>query len=219
MSFLVTRIRNTEAAKCCRLWHYSKTIPGGSLLSYGVVEDGQPIGAVIYGGGANSNIHKPFGLARHEVVELVRVALRGHKAPVSQIIAVTLRMLHKDCPSIRLVVSYADTAQGHHGGIYKAGGWSYLGESASSRPVVNGRPMHKRTMSSRSPNGYKSDHWVNEKPKHKYAMGMDAETKKMLDAMSKPYPRAQSIDSDVVTIQVTEGGATPTCALTELVAV
>lgn len=213
MSFRVTRVSITDALRCCKLWHYTKTMPTAGATCYGVTEDGKPIGVVVYGMGANSMIHRPFGIMRHEAAELTRVALCRHKTPVSQIIAVTLRLLRKDCPSLRIVISYADTAQGHTGGIYKAGNWSYLGESVSSVPVIAGKPRHKRTISSKNPNGYTSSDWAVQKPKHKYAIGLDQDMKMLLQSMSKPYPCAQSIVSDAGTIHVQEGGATPTCAL------
>ena len=41
--------------------------------------------------------------------------------------AIALRLLARHSPGLRLVVSYADPAQGHVGTIYQAAGWTYLG--------------------------------------------------------------------------------------------
>jgi len=38
-----------------------------------------------------------------------------------------LRKLKKHAKGLKLVVSYADFNQGHHGGIYQATNWIYVG--------------------------------------------------------------------------------------------
>ncbi|MBI4128628.1 MAG: protein Mom, partial [Parcubacteria group bacterium] len=60
----------------------------------------------------------PFGLTQLEVCELVRVALRAHHSPTSKIVAIAVRMLRKENPGIRMLVSYADLQQQHVGTIY-----------------------------------------------------------------------------------------------------
>ena len=121
---------SAEAARyACKHWHYSCSVPFGKSVKIGVWEDGQFIGVIIYAQGANYNIAKPFAMRQEQVVELCRVALKGHKAPVSRIVAISLRLLKKVCPGIELVVSYADADQGHYGGIYQAGNWIFIGVS------------------------------------------------------------------------------------------
>ena len=106
-----------EAAKHAVVnWHYSGSLPVGKSVKVGAWEDGKFIGVVIFAYGANNNIGKPYGLQQVECCELVRVALANHKTAVSKIVAIALRFLKKHSPGVRLVVSYADTAQGHHGG-------------------------------------------------------------------------------------------------------
>src|SRR5688572_27900813 len=108
-------------------WHYSRRMPRCKLAKIGAWEDGRFIGAVVFGRGATPNIGSPFGLDQTEVCELVRVALRDHRAPVSQIMAEARRKLRETSPGLRVIVSFADTAQDHHGGIYQADNWIYLG--------------------------------------------------------------------------------------------
>lgn len=116
-----------EAAKfAVENWHYSKTMPKSKLAKFGVWEQGKFIGAVIYGVGATSDLVKSYGLDATQGCELVRVALTKHKTPVSRIIAISLRILKKQYQNLRLVVSFADPAQSHHGGIYQAGGWVFF---------------------------------------------------------------------------------------------
>lgn len=110
-------------------WHYSRTMPAGKNVYVGAWESAKFIGAVIFGmGSGNATNGTRFGLVRTgQMAELTRVALTEHKTPVSRIVAISLRMLRSQSPGLRLVISMADPKQGHHGGIYQAGGWVYTG--------------------------------------------------------------------------------------------
>ncbi|MGR3179936.1 MAG: Mom family adenine methylcarbamoylation protein [Candidatus Anammoxibacter sp.] len=131
-------------------WHYSESMPTGKLVKYGVWENDKFIGVVIYGRGANKSLGSCFGLMQTEVCELVRIALTEHEAPVTKIVAITLRLLKKGNPGIVLVVSYADeTNQNHKGTIYKAGNWEYLGLSTDVGYIVDGKPMHRRSLNAK----------------------------------------------------------------------
>jgi len=131
-------------------WHYSQSMPSGKLLKYGVWENNKFIGTVIYGRGANNNAAKSFKLKQTECCELVRVALNKHKTPTTKILAITLRLIKKHNPGIKLVFSYADkTNQGHKGTIYKAGNWEYLGERTTNKDayyIINNKKVHGRSV-------------------------------------------------------------------------
>lgn len=207
-------------------WHYSKQIPSGKLVKIGVWEDERFVGSVIFGRGANNHIGTPFGLTSTEVAELVRVALRDHVSPVSRIVSIALRMFRRQSPGIRLIVSYADPEQGHHGGIYQALGWVYSGPStAQSKVVINGREMHKRSASARW--GTASVQRLSEKGidvkrgpvrwKHTYLLPLDDEMRVQIAPLAKSYPkRAESPRAGNGSPAGTpggEGGAKPTPAL------
>jgi hypothetical protein len=105
------------AAKfACKNWHYSKSLPAGKLAKLGAWEDGSFIGCIVFGWGANKNMAQVYGLKQTECAELVRIALTDHKNTVSRIMAVSIKFLKRQSPGVRLLVSYADPAQGHHGG-------------------------------------------------------------------------------------------------------
>ena len=182
-----------EAAKfAVEKWHYSRCIPKSKLAKFGVWEDGKYIGAVIYGVGATADLVKRYGLEPIQGCELVRVALTGHKTEVSRIVAITLRLLKAKFSGLRLVVSFADPAQGHHGGIYQAGGWTFTGGSAISDEYIylgkqwQGRAFrHKFKGMENHPNVQK----VKGTSKHRYLMPLDAEMRKQIEPLAKPYPK------------------------------
>jgi len=128
----------------CEHWHYAFIIPRSRLVSFGVWEDGIFIGCVVFGMGANYNMASPFGLRPHEVVELVRIALTTHRSPVSRILSIATKLFRKHSPNVKLIVSYADTSYGHHGGIYQASGWRYIGSRKQEQFLINGVKTHKR---------------------------------------------------------------------------
>lgn len=204
-----------QAAKyACEHWHYSKCMPAGKLVKIGVWENNRFIGAVVFGSGANRNIGSPYQLNLTQVCELVRVALRAHQAPVSKILAVACRTLKAKFLGLTTVISYADPEQGHHGGIYQACGWTYVGRSKAQQAViVNGKMMHKRSASA----AYGTIKGLRKSApfwKHTYAHGLNDLAKQKLCAYSKPYPkRARSTDSGAAGDQPAGDGAKPIRAL------
>lgn len=204
-----------EAAKyACENWHYSECMPAGKLLKVGAWEDGKFIGVVIFGRGANNKLGSPYGLQQISICELVRIALTKHKTAVTRIASIAINFLKKQSPGLRLIVSYADPMQGHHGGIYQGGNWIYAGRScAQAAVIVNGKVMHKRTADAL----YGTIKGLQKSPvswKHKYLMPLDSEMRKQILPLSRPYPkRAQSIENDATGIQPDQGGVNPTCAL------
>lgn len=181
-------------------WHYSHAMPAGKLLTYGAWEDGRFIGAVLYGRGASPYLGRAYDLKAQELCELVRVALREHDAPVTQIVAASLSALRRANPGLRLVVSFADPVQGHHGGIYQAGNWVYTGTSTSTTELlIKGRWMHIRSVgaiygTTRVEKIRRTiDPNVRERtapPKHRYLMPLDRGMRRQVERLRKPYPRA-----------------------------
>lgn len=181
-----------EAAKfACVNWHYSKSLPVGKLVKVGAWENDKFIGVCLFSYGANPQIGKPYGLKQIECCELTRVALTTHKSPVSKILAIAINWLKKQSPGIKLIISYADDGQGHHGGIYQATNWIYNGFFAGeSSVVVNGRLMHRKTAHSLfGTTRPKGSHNVPASGKHKYLMPLDAAMREQIAPLAKPYPK------------------------------
>lgn len=142
-----------QAAKyAVEKWHYSRRMPKSKLAKIGVWEEGQFVGSVVFGVGATSDLVKSYHLEATEGCELVRVALREHRTPVSRIVSIALKLLKRSMPGLRLAVSFADPEQGHIGGIYQAGGWIFTGVSmASDEYIVNGKRWHGRALRHEKP--------------------------------------------------------------------
>jgi hypothetical protein len=209
-----------------RKWHYSKSLPPPPMVRVGVWENEEFIGCVLFARGANRNLLAPFGLEQTEGCELVRIALSKHKAPVTKIVSIAIRMIRKKFPSMRLILSFADPHQGHNGTIYQAGNWMFIGQSQPSFVYEdsNGKKWHPRMISKTgvkkvfgktrrvlTPDQCKQ---IQVPGKFRYAMALDASMQSKLKQLEQPFPkRARSIDSDAPGVQSGEGGATPTRAL------
>lgn len=215
-----------DAAKfACEQWHYSGCPPIAKCVKIGVWERSEFVGVVIYGPGATPEYGKRFQLKNTQVCELVRVALRFHQSPTSRIVAISMRKLKKLCPAMRLVISFADSSQGHHGGIYQAMNWVCAGESVTHSYRVCGKLEHPKTLHSRYGVGGQSVGWLRSHidpnaerviaaVKYRYLYPLDAAMKQQIEPLRQPYPkRATSIDSDAAGYQSDKGGATPTVAL------
>lgn len=210
-----------EAAKYAVMkWHYSKRMPQSKIFKLGAWEDDVFIGAVLFSVGATRLLVKQYSLQPEQGCELVRVALGVHKYEVSRIVSVPVRILYAYNPHLRLIVSFADPDQRHVGTIYQAGNWVYTGvTSASPEYIVNGKRMHGRAFRHKY-KGLEHDSrivTVRGSNKHRYLYPLDADMRKQIEPLRKPYPkRAGSVDIDTPAIHAGEGGVNPTPALHSL---
>jgi len=190
-----------DAAKyAVQHWHYSRSLPCSKTARLGVWENEEFIGAVIFAWGANRHLAGEYKLKMTECAELCRVALNHHATPVSRILSIAVKMLKREMPGIRLLVSYADLNQGHEGKIYQASNWLFIGVTGHEAGIMlNGRLTHRRTINSKY--GTSDIQWLRNridpsarryegKPKFKYLLPSENEVAERIQLLSKPYPNA-----------------------------
>lgn len=127
----MTGATRDEVWPLVRDFHYSKRMPSAAMYNFawrkkgGLFGDtGEPYAAVIYGVPVNRNWPQ-------DVLELQRlVRINDFEQPLSKFVTWSLRWL-KANTSVPFAISYADTGQGHHGGIYQACGWKFVGTRES----------------------------------------------------------------------------------------
>lgn len=161
----------------CKKYHYSKSVPV-NVHGYSVFEGEGSLkdkfrGVVLFGRGANNNLAKSVGMRQGQVIELVRVALDGKQSWTSKAVAIALRLVKKDIPLAKVCISYADTAQGHEGIIYKATNWDYVGQIQSESAIdpEDGKAKHTRILHSKY-GSIKGFERVKDKPKHKFVFNL-----------------------------------------------
>lgn len=206
MSDLLVAPCSYKAAKyAVEHWHYSESMPTPPVLKFGVWENGEFIGAVLFSRGSNNNMLRPFFLKIEEGAELTRVALKAHKSFVSGIVSRALKSLKTNNSGLRLVVSYADPNEGHHGGIYQAGNWIYTGQTQKDAVYIDasGRRWHSRQVSRtgvsrqygelrRVPKHSECER-VEIEGKHRYLYPLDRAMRRQIEPLAQPYPKREDL--------------------------
>jgi hypothetical protein len=179
----------------CLKLHYARTVPSVQV-AFSCYENDHFVGVICFGGGANNNLGKKYGLVQGQLMELVRVALGKHEQPTSQYVALAIKLLHKRKPLVKLLVSYADTKQGHKGIIYQATNWLYMGQSYAESAIdpETGEIKHTRSLHSKY-GSIKGFTRVKDKPKHIYLFPFDKAMRTELESKAIGF---QSIESGAV---------------------
>ena len=203
VGYSVSRIKNEDTHDLIRNVHYAHRLPSISH-SFGLFLDGNLVGVVTYGTSASSTLAR--GLCGDEwaknVLELNRlVLLHNEKHEASRLVGASLKMLPR--PSI--VVSFADTKQGHEGIVYQACNFIYTGLSARFvDPKVKGlEHQHHATYAHGLTNaevkekyGEENVYFEERSRKHRYVIFVGhARDKKRMRAALKyqvlPYPKKE----------------------------
>lgn len=138
--------------------HYSKSINGvKSTVCFAVEYEGRLVGAVLYGQ-LSTTAWKRFGDSEKEVLELRRLVMLDEcpRNSESRVVGWTIRWIKKNCPDVRVIVSYADPNHGHTGVIYKASNFDLHGMSGKDkgfRDTETGKIYHSRALRTK----YKGD--------------------------------------------------------------
>lgn len=213
-------IANRKAVRYAILkYHYSRKLPVVSCAFSVFNAAGEWCGVICYSLGATNKIGMPFGLAIGQAIELVRVALNGKQESTSKAVAISLKLVRKLNPLVKIVVSYADTAQDHKGIIYQASNWTYLGVSPGNNVgyihKVTGKRLHKRSVTKTgfTEHGRKKCTKMSEciivpgSDKHKYVYALDKQVKALVERMKKPYPKvcADSLKAEHPAFQSGDG--------------
>jgi hypothetical protein len=129
--------------------HYSHNINGvKSDFCFKLIDNGEIIGAMIYGGLGMANTWKKYSQNEKDILELRRLCCVDNtpKNTESYFIGHTLRWLKKNT-DVKKIISYADTTYSHEGIIYKASNFKHVGMTQKGKAIEhNGRLYHDKTI-------------------------------------------------------------------------
>ena len=144
---IVIPIKNEETYSWLLEKHYAKRIPQ-IMFAFGLYEENHLVGVITYGIPASPSLC--MGICGKEysnkVLELNRICLMdNNKNQASFLVSNSIKLL----PKPTIIVSYADSAQGHVGYVYQATNFLYTGLSANRVDwTVKGlEHKHSKTLS------------------------------------------------------------------------
>lgn len=205
-AYSVRKILRADCAEFILSIHYAKRWPSISY-AFGLFSDGKLIGIVTYGTPPSAPLRRGVAGDKYinDVIELNRLCLRyNRKNEASMLVGQSLRMLPKN----KIVVSFADTEQGHTGYVYQATNFIYCGLSAKRTDwKVRGlEHLHGQTIADKfrgvknraeaMRHKYGDDFYLSPRPrKHRYIymVGSKSYKRGVINALRYPqipYPKA-----------------------------
>ena len=145
LHYFIEPLSHKEAKTFVEKWHYSRRMPTGKNICFGVRVKGGLYAVIVYGIGVNP--YQARFLDVSSVVEIKRMCRREPKESfmLSRFIRLTLKMLRGQMV-FDAVVAFADPEYGHAGTVYKATGFSWEGMSNAEWHLVgeDGSIRHRR---------------------------------------------------------------------------
>lgn len=128
----VTSIRRKLLTAFFKRHHYSRTCHGG-IFGYALVVDGEIVGAVGISTPSSEKVRASVFGDDHKsrVLEIHRLCLINDipKSWTLRLLSGSIKKLHADRPALWALITYADSSEGHHGGIYQAASFLFVGVS------------------------------------------------------------------------------------------
>jgi hypothetical protein len=172
----------------CLNYHYAKRVPSGLNIGFSVFnENNEFCGVIIYGYPASPNLLPNLNLKNGHLLELRRVALNSKQGITSKVLSISMKLIKKKCPLVKILISYSDKGQNHYGIIYQATNWNYLGESESSgvEYLINNKWVHSRHGKGNIKRKLAG--------KRKYVYVLDKSLTETIKKISKEYPKQHAV--------------------------
>jgi len=170
--------------------HYAKRMPSISF-AYGLFFNKELVGMVSYGSPVSPSLCR--GIAGIEnkklVLELNRLVLKYNKKnEASMLVGKSLNLL----PKPKIIVSYADTQQGHQGYVYQASNFLFTGTTKARTDIAGKNGKHSRHhLGDKTKRVYRS-------AKHRYVfiIGNRKDKKQLTKQLKYPifnYPKSNKV--------------------------
>lgn len=168
--------------------HYAKRLPSISY-SFGLYRENQLVGVITYGIPASNSLCEGIcGIEnKHLVIELNRLCLLNNlKNEASFLVGNSIKLL----PKPLVIVSYADSGQGHTGYIYQATNFIFTGTTKERTDMFAGKGKHSRHATDPTIRQFRSA-----KHRYIYIHANKKDKKHLLNCMNyqqMPYPKNEN---------------------------
>lgn len=168
--------------------HYAKRLPSISY-SFGLYRENQLVGVITYGIPASNSLCEGIcGIEnKHLVIELNRLCLLNNlKNEASFLVGNSIKLL----PKPLVIVSYADSGQGHTGYIYQATNFMFTGTTKERTDMFAGDGKHSRHATDPTIRQFRSA-----KHRYIYIHANKKDKKYLLNCMNyqqMPYPKNEN---------------------------
>tara|TARA_R110000822_G_C15338795_1_gene495972 strand:+ start:31686 stop:32306 length:621 start_codon:yes stop_codon:yes gene_type:complete len=205
MNYEVKEVKRSACEDLILNVHYAKRWPSVSY-AFGLFKDGELAGIVTYGTPPSANVRKSIAgeCFKGDVLELNRLCMyKNEPNNASMLVGRSLKLL----PKGKIVISFADTSEGHVGYVYQATNFLYYGLSAKRVDWrVRGKEhLHPQTITDEfrgvknraqaMREKYGDDYYPYHRPrKHRYVYITGSKSykkavKRSLKYEIKPYPK------------------------------
>ena len=134
--------------------HYSGKVVNNSALHFGAFLDGKLHGVMSFGSPLDKRKVLPLVQPSkwNEMLELNRMAFDYFlpKNSESRCLAISIKLIQKNTPQIKWILSFADGTQSGDGAIYRASGFALtaIRENENTCQLPGGHVIHKMTLES-----------------------------------------------------------------------
>lgn len=151
--YIVKECPLEDARRICKENHYLHRVPS-IVAHYGLYKDELLMGVITFGIPPSPQLMKICGEEyKKDVLELNRLFCydESPKNSESFLISQGLKKLREDKPDIKIIVSFADTRQGHLGYIYQATNWYFTGYSVpgGGSLMIDGKEYHPKNLNNK----------------------------------------------------------------------
>ena len=148
---IIKVIPSSIANAFVKQWHYSGKVVPNSTLHFGCFLDGDLHGVMSYGNSMDKNkvSQTVKNTGWNEFIELNRMAFDDYlpKYSESRCIAISIKLIKKNAPHIKWIVSFADGSQCGDGCIYRASGFLLIGCKVNKQILEwDGKIIAKKTL-------------------------------------------------------------------------
>jgi len=151
---IVKPIKSADANAFVKAHHYSGKVAQNSQLHLGVFLNDRLHGVMQFGPSLDKRKIQGLvsGTQWHEFLELNRMAFDDvlPRNSESRALSIAFRMIRKNAPQVKWIISFADGTQCGDGTIYRAAGFVLTGisENKNLARLADGTVVHKMTLES-----------------------------------------------------------------------